>query len=127
MIPAPEQEHAAPPSSALLTEMLEALLRFGTQLLRAGDNACQVRRLMGMVARRMGFDALSMQLGLGSITASGQRRSEGATLVREVGASGVNSWRIGALEELASTAPPGMTPHELATKLAAIEGAPCAS
>jgi uncharacterized membrane protein YjjP (DUF1212 family) len=124
MIPAPERDHAAPPSSALLTEMLEALLRFGTQLLRAGDNACQVRRLMGMVARRMGFDALSMQLGLGSITASGRRRSEGATLVREVGASGVNSWRIGALEELASTAPPGMTPHELATKLAAIEGAP---
>jgi hypothetical protein len=29
--------------------MLKALLRFGTQLLRAGDNACRVRRLMGMV------------------------------------------------------------------------------
>jgi len=104
--------------------MLEELLRFGTQLLSAGDNACQVRRLMGMVARGMGFDALSMQLGLGSITASGRRRSERATLVREVGPPGVNTRRIGVLEELACTTPPGMTPHELATKLAAIAGAP---
>jgi uncharacterized membrane protein YjjB (DUF3815 family) len=44
--------------------------------------------------------------------------------VREVGAPGVNSWRIGVLEELACTTPPEMAPHELATKLAAIEGAP---
>jgi len=124
MIPAPEREHAAPPSSALLTEMLEEVLRFGTQLLRAGHDACRVRQLMGMVARGMGFDALSMQLELGSITASGRRGSERVTLVREVGAPGLNTWRIDVLEELACTTPPGMTPHELATKLAAIEGTP---
>jgi uncharacterized membrane protein YjjP (DUF1212 family) len=120
----PERDSAAPSGAALLAETLEEVLRFGAQLLRAGGTAFRVRQLMGVVARGMGVDALSIQLGLGSITASGQRGSERATLMCEVGAPGVNTRRIGALEELARTTPPGMTPHELATKLAAIEGAP---
>ena len=124
MTPSPERDHAATPSSAMLTETLEELLRFGAQTLRAGDTAFRVRQSMGAVARGMGIDALSVQLGFGSITATARRGSETATLVREVGAPGVNTGRIEALNALASATPTAMTPRELARKLAAIEGAP---
>jgi uncharacterized membrane protein YjjP (DUF1212 family) len=106
------------------TEKLEELLRFGALLLRAGATAFRVRQSMGAIARGMGFDALSVQLGLGSVIASGRCGSEMATLVREVGAPRVNTARIAALEALARTRPPGMTSCELATNLAAIESAP---
>ena len=118
-----ERDHATTHSSAMPAEMLEELLRYGAQLLRAGDTAFRVRQLMGVVARSMGFDAVSVQLGLGNISASGRRGSERATAVCEVGAPGVNTRRISALADLARTIPPGITPHEFATKLAAIEGA----
>ena len=94
----PERDSAAPSGAAPLAETLEEVLRFGAQLLRAGGTAFRVRQLMGVVARGMGVDALSIQLGLGSITASGQRGSERATLMCEVGAPGVNTRRIGALK-----------------------------
>src|SRR5215468_4061323 len=96
-----ERDQATTPSSAMPVEMLEELLRYGAQLLRAGDTAFRVRQLMGVVARSMGFDALSVQLGLGNIVASGRRGSERVTAVCEVGASGVNTRRISALAELA--------------------------
>jgi uncharacterized membrane protein YjjP (DUF1212 family) len=100
------------------------LLRFGALMLRSGGTAFRVRQSMGSLTRAMGFDALSVQLGLGSITATGRSGGETVTLVREVGAPGVNTDRIAALEELARTALPGMTPREFAMKLTAIETTP---
>jgi uncharacterized membrane protein YjjB (DUF3815 family) len=76
---------------------------------------------METIARVMGFDGFSMQLGFGGITASLWSRGRSATLVHEVGVPGVNTQRIGALEELARTLPAGAAPRELAARLTAIE------
>jgi len=107
-----------------LAEAMHGLNRFGAAMMRAGDTAFRVREWMGLVARGMGLDALSVNLALGSVTATARRGSEHATLVAEVAPPGINAWRIGALEHLAHTAKPGITPRELADKLDAIEAAP---
>ena len=119
-----DRNHAAAPSSATLTEALEGLLHFGAAMLRAGDTAFRVRNWMRVVAGRMGLDALAVQMALGSIAASARRGSELAALVREIGSPGVNVWRIDALEKIARSTQPEITPRELATKLAAIEASP---
>jgi uncharacterized membrane protein YjjP (DUF1212 family) len=117
----PEATDASP---AALAEALECLLRFGASMLRAGDTAFRVREWMDAIARVMGIDALSVRLALGSIAATARRGGEHATLVADVAPPGINAWRIGALENLARGAQPGMTPTELAAKLAVIEAEP---
>ncbi len=44
--------------------------------------------------------------------------------MREVGPPGINAWRIGELEQLTKSVGPGITPREIAVKLAEIEAAP---
>lgn len=124
MTPVPEQQPATLPYPATLGAALEELLRFGSELLRAGHTAFRVRQLMGVLAHSMGFETLSVHVTLHSITASASRGGESVTLVTEVGTPGVNTSRIHALEELVRTSPVGMTPAELATKLAAITSTP---
>jgi uncharacterized membrane protein YjjP (DUF1212 family) len=110
--------------TSALADALDSLLRFGTSMLRAGDTAFRVREWMGVIARAMGFDALSARVALGSIEATGRRGGERATLVREVAPPGINAWRLGALEQLARTMAPGVTARELAGQIAAIEAEP---
>lgn len=110
-------------ATPMVAEALEELLRFGALMLRACDTAFRVRRAMTTVARGLGFDGLSVQFGLDGITASGRRGSEVTTLVREVGAPGINSSRITALDRLAHSMPQATTSGELAAELAAIESA----
>src|SRR6266851_1377741 len=107
-----------------LTMALETLMRFGTLMLRAGDTAFRVRDWMSMIARGMGLDALSVNIALGGMTVTARRGGEHATLVSEIAPPGVNAWRLGALEHLARNTQPGMTPQELAAKLAKIEAEP---
>lgn len=103
-------------------ERLDALLRFGALMLRAGDTAFRVRQSMLAVTRGMRLTDVSVQMGLGGILASARHEEEAATLMREVGAPGVNVWRTGALAELADTAEAGIRPRELTERLGAIEG-----
>ena len=72
----------------------------------------------------MGLEAVSVSLSLDSITASVRRSGEWVTAMREIGPPGINAWRIDALEQFARRARPGLTPQELAIKLAEIESAP---
>jgi uncharacterized membrane protein YjjP (DUF1212 family) len=109
---------------ATLAEALECLLRFGASMLRAGDTAFRVREWMGVTARGMGIEALSVRVALGAMTATARRGGEHATLVADIAPPGINAWRIGALENLARLAETGTTPGELAAKLAAIEAEP---
>ncbi len=120
----PEPSNKTMQSSPVLMETLEELLRFGALMLRFGNTAFRARQSMAAIARGMGLEALSLRVGLDSVTASARRGGEMATLVREVGAPGVNTERIAALEGLAHTIPSGTTSCELARKLAAIESAP---
>jgi uncharacterized membrane protein YjjP (DUF1212 family) len=109
---------------AALTATLDALMRYGAAMLRAGDTAFRVREWMNVIARNMGLDALSLHIALGAMTATARRGSVQVTLASEIGPLGVDASRIGALEQLARNSRPGMTPQELATGLAAIEAAP---
>ena len=79
---------------------------------------------MEAMARDMGFDAVSVSLTMDSVTASVRRAGERVTAMREVGPPGINAWRIGELEQLVRTADPGLTPREIAAKVAEIESAP---
>ncbi len=55
---------------------LQVLLRFGGLMLSAGETAFRVRRSMESIARGLGFESLSVQLGARNVVASGcsQRR-----------------------------------------------------
>jgi uncharacterized membrane protein YjjP (DUF1212 family) len=119
----PPPEPAASPSGATLVERLEVVLRFGAQVLRAGDPAFRVRQAMSAVARGQGLEGVSVQMGLGGIIGTARQREETATLFREVGTPGVNAARISALYELARDTSAGVEPPELAARLESIEAA----
>ena len=116
-------ERAAFLSGATVVERLDVVLRFGAQVLRAGDPAFRVRQAMATVARSQGLERLSLQMGLGGIFGTARHGGETATVLREVGTPGVNAWRISALYELARDTPAGAGPSELEARLQAIDGA----
>jgi uncharacterized membrane protein YjjP (DUF1212 family) len=107
-----------------LAEALEALLRFGGQLLSAGHMAYRVRQFMEELARKMHVDSFALQLALSGLVASGRRGTESATLVREVGMPGVNTARIQALQELVGAVPEGLSSSDLHRRLDEIERVP---
>jgi uncharacterized membrane protein YjjP (DUF1212 family) len=111
-------------SKASLTEAMEALLRFGGQLLSAGHMAYRARQFMEVLARKMRVESFALQLALSGLVATGSRGNETATLVREVGPPGVNCSRIRALQELVIAAPEGLEPSELHRRLDDIERLP---
>jgi len=98
---------------------MDVLLAFGALMMRAGNTAARTREWMGVTARKMGFEAISISLSLDSITASVRRSAERVTAVREIGPPGINVWRIAELEQLAKA--PVSTPSEIAQRLEDIE------
>ena len=98
---------------------MDVLLAFGALMMRAGNTAARTREWMGVTARKMGFEAISISLSLDSITASVRRSGERVTAVREIGPPGINVWRIAELEQLAKA--PVSTPSEIAQRLEDIE------
>jgi uncharacterized membrane protein YjjP (DUF1212 family) len=110
-------------ASAASSDAVDVLLWFGASMLRAGNTAIRTREWMEVMARKMGFDAVSVSLTLDSVTASVRRSGEWATAMREIGPPGVNAWRIGELEQLAKTVGPGIAPREIAARLAKIDSA----
>ncbi len=92
-------------------------------MLRAGSTAFRTRERTEAMARKMGFDGVSVSLTLDNATVSARRAEEWATAMRDVGPSGINTWRIGELERLAKTVGLEPSPREIAAKLAQIEAA----
>src|SRR4029077_16835449 len=108
-------------SSAALTEAADVVLSFGALMMRAGNTASRTREWVEVLARKLGFDAVSIGLSLDNITASLRRSGAWTPTMREIGPSGISAIRIAALERLARTAEPGLAPREVALKLAEIE------
>ena len=106
------------------TDNLEVLGDFGTSMLRAGHTAARTREWMDVLGRKLGLLRVSVGITLDSIVVSGRRDARTTTVVREIGPPGVNAARIGALENLATTAKPGLAPKAIASSLAKIEAAP---
>jgi uncharacterized membrane protein YjjP (DUF1212 family) len=100
---------------------VEALLRFGVAMLRAGNTAARTHEWIEVVSRKLAFQVVSVSLSLDSITVTLRRSSDWITVMREVGPPAVNVLRIGRLEELATTIESGSAPREILEKLAKIE------
>jgi uncharacterized membrane protein YjjP (DUF1212 family) len=118
----PDQESQA--ASAALDEAAELLQWLGASMLRAGNPAVRTREWLEVMARKLGFDAISVSLSLDSITVRARRDGQWVMAMREIGPPGINAWRIGELEQLARTAGPGVAPREIAAKIAEIESTP---
>src|SRR5262249_17129992 len=86
-----------------------------------GNTTTRTREWIEVLARKMGFDAVSVSLSLHSITASVRHSSEWATTVREIGPPGINAWRIAQLEQFAKAVQPETDPRKIGVKLAGIE------
>ena len=111
-------------ADSALTEAVDALIEFGTLMLRTGTEAFRVRQRMGELARAMGIDALVLHVLLGSIEVTARRGGAHVTLVSEVAPLGIDARRLGDLERLARSAQPGLTAAELRDKLKAITATP---
>lgn len=104
-------------------DVLEVLLRFGALMLQAGNTAVRTRAWIDAIAPRLGFEAVSVNASLDSITISVRHEGGWLTAIREIGPPGVNVLRIAHLELLARSAHAGNTPAEIAAELAKIEAA----
>jgi uncharacterized membrane protein YjjP (DUF1212 family) len=78
-------------SDAALTQAVDALIEFGTLMLRTGTEAFRVRQRMGELARAMGIDALVLHVLLGSIEVTARRGSAHVTLVNEIAPLGIDA------------------------------------
>ncbi len=103
---------------------LACLIRFATLMLRSGDAAFRVRQWTARLARAMGIDGFAARIALGTMAASARRGGDEVTRLVEIAPIGVNAFRIGALEDLARSAEPGMTAGTIAARLEAIERTP---
>jgi uncharacterized membrane protein YjjP (DUF1212 family) len=74
-----------------------------------------------VVARRLGFDAVSVSLSLHSITASLRRSDTWTATMHEIGPPESMRSVSPRFEQLATTAGLGLTPREIAVELAKIE------
>ena len=111
-------------SLGALTHSLDVILRFGAAMLRSGDTAFRVRDAMGLLAKTLGIEQLAVHITVGGITATARAGGETVTLAREMAPLGVDASRIAALERLARTSKPGLTPETLAAEIDAIEATP---
>jgi uncharacterized membrane protein YjjP (DUF1212 family) len=112
------------PTAAPAIDGLEVLAGFGASMLRAGHTAARTREWMEALSRKLGFDDLAVGITLDSIVTSGRRDGRTTTAVQEIGVPGVNAARIGALENLAGSAKPGIAPEAIASGIAKIETTP---
>jgi uncharacterized membrane protein YjjP (DUF1212 family) len=107
-----------------LPDALDVLLRFGALMLQAGNTAVRTRGWIDAIATKLGFEAVSINASLDSITVSVRHGSGWLTAIREIGPPGVNVQRIAQLERLARAAHARNTPAEIAAELAKIEAGP---
>lgn len=103
---------------------MEALLRFGVTMLRAGNTAARTHEWIEVVSRKLTFESVSISQSLDSLIVTVRRSGEWITVMREIGPPAVNVSRIGDLEQLAKTVEVGSTPRDIADKLAKIESEP---
>ena len=80
-----------------------------------------------LLAKALGIEHLAVHITIGGMTATAQAGGETVTLAREVAPLGVDASRIAALERLARTSKPGLTPEALAAEIDAIEATPRAA
>jgi uncharacterized membrane protein YjjP (DUF1212 family) len=105
-------------------DAVEALLRFGVTMLRAGNTAARTHEWIVLMARKLGLESVSISQSLDSLTMTVHQSGRWITAMREIGPPAVNVSRIGELEQLATTAGSGLEPRGIVRTLAKIESEP---
>ena len=105
-------------------DAVEALLRFGVAMLRAGSTAARTHEWIEIVAQKLAFESVSISQSLDSLMVTVRRSGDWITVIREIGPPAVNVSRIGDLEQLAKTVGAGSAPRDISEKLAKIESEP---
>lgn len=105
-------------------DAVEALLRFGVAMLRAGSTAARTHEWIEIVAQKLAFESVSISQSLDSLMVTVRRSGDWITVIREIGPPAVNVSRIGDLEQLAKTVEAGSAPRDISEKLAKIESEP---
>jgi len=80
-------------TSAALTEAADVVLSFAASMMWAGNAASRTRERVEVVARKLGFDAVSVSVSLDSITASLRQSGASTTTMLEIGSPGINAIR----------------------------------
>lgn len=117
-------ETEANAAAALTHEAVGVLLQFGSMMIRSGSTATRARVWIELIAKKVGFDVISVSVSLDWIIVSGSHSGEPVTAMRNIGPPGINAYRIAELERLAKNLVSGVSPRQIAEKLADIETAP---
>ena len=86
-------------------------------MVRGGNTASRTRDWLIVLAQKMGFEAVSVNVSIDAVTISVGRSGTFTTGMREVGAPAVDTARIIALEQIAKNATVGVSPDEIAIQL----------
>jgi uncharacterized membrane protein YjjP (DUF1212 family) len=111
-------------TAASTHEAIGVLLQFGSMMVRSGSTATRARVWLELIAKKIGFDAISVSVSLDCITVSGSHSDGPVTAMRNIGPPGINACRIAELEQLAKRLVSGASPRQIAEKLAGIEATP---
>jgi uncharacterized membrane protein YjjP (DUF1212 family) len=90
-------------------------------MVRRGNTASRTRDWLIVLAQKMGFDAVSVNVSIDAVSISAGRSGTFTTGMREVGPPAVDTSRIIALEQIAKNATIGVSPDEIAIQLANLE------
>ncbi|HET9718403.1 MAG TPA: threonine/serine exporter family protein [Pseudolabrys sp.] len=105
-------------------DAVEALLRFGIAMLRAGNTAARTHQWIEVISRKLALESLSVSQSLESIVVTVRRSGDWITVMREIGTPAVNVLRIARLEQLAKSMGAESAPREILETIAKIESEP---
>lgn len=111
-------------TAASTHEAIGVLLQFGSMLVRSGSTATRACAWLELIAKKIGFDDMSVSVSLDCIAVSGSHSGEPVTAMRNIGPPGINAHRIAELERLAKSLASGASPRQIAERLAGIETTP---
>jgi uncharacterized membrane protein YjjP (DUF1212 family) len=80
---------------------VDVLLSLACALVRGGNTASRTRDWIIVLAKKMGFDTVSMNVSIDAVTISAGQSGIFVTGMREVGPPAVDTSRIIALEQIA--------------------------
>jgi uncharacterized membrane protein YjjP (DUF1212 family) len=114
-----DQQNSQTPSAKW--HAVDALLALACAMVRRGNTASRTRDWLIVLAQKMGFDAVSVNVSIDAVSISAGRSGTFTTGMREVGPPAVDTSRIIALEQIAKNATIGVSPDEIAIQLANLE------
>lgn len=102
----------------------EAVVRLGAMMLAAGASAARVRASMARAASALGIERMDCRVGMTDVIVTTGNRGLFRTRVIEIRSPGVNADHLTSLKRLTNALTPGITAHELETRMDVVEHAP---